>query len=57
MYMRELEEMIAKPFSITYQQSWSTREVPDGWRLASVTPIYKKGWKKDPGNYRTVSLT
>ena len=27
------------------------------WRVASVTPIYKKGRKEDPGNYRRVSLT
>ncbi|KAK4810909.1 hypothetical protein QYF61_013317 [Mycteria americana] len=26
-------------------------------RLANVIPIYKKGWKEDPGNYRPVSLT
>ena len=26
-------------------------------RLASVTPIYKKGCREDPGNYRPVSLT
>ncbi|GAB0205874.1 mitochondrial enolase superfamily member 1 [Grus japonensis] len=32
-------------------------EVPDDWRLANVMPIYKKGWKEDPGNYRPVSLT
>ncbi|PKU44514.1 rna-directed dna polymerase from mobile element jockey-like [Limosa lapponica baueri] len=40
-----------------YQQSWSTGEVPDDWRVANVTPIYKKGRKEDLGNYRPVSLT
>jgi len=32
-------------------------EVPYNWRLTSVTPIYKKGQKEDPGNYRPVSPT
>jgi len=39
--LRELEEELAKPLSIIYQQSWLTGEVPDDWRIASVTPIYK----------------
>ena len=34
-----------------------TSEVPEDWRLTSVTPIYKKGCKEDPGNYRPLSLT
>ncbi|GAB0184114.1 mitochondrial enolase superfamily member 1 [Grus japonensis] len=55
--LRELVEVLTKPFSIIYQQSWLTREVPVDWRLANVMPIYKKGWKEDPGNYRPVSLT
>ncbi|GAB0207657.1 mitochondrial enolase superfamily member 1 [Grus japonensis] len=55
--LRELAEELAKPLSIIYQQSWLTGEVPDDWRLANVTPIYKKGPKEDPGNYRPVSLT
>jgi len=37
--------------------SWSTREAPEDWRLANVTPIYKKSHKEDPENYRPVSLT
>ena len=31
--------------------------IPDDWRLANVTPIFKKGKKSEPGNYRPVSLT
>ena len=31
--------------------------IPDDWRLANVTPIFKKGKKGDPGNYRPVNLT
>ncbi|GAB0207364.1 mitochondrial enolase superfamily member 1, partial [Grus japonensis] len=55
--LRELVEVLTKPLSIIYQQSWLTGEVPDDWRLANVTPIYKKGQKEDPGTYRPVSLT
>ncbi|KAK4817860.1 LOW QUALITY PROTEIN: hypothetical protein QYF61_001529 [Mycteria americana] len=55
--LKELAEVLTKPLSIIYQQSWLTGEVPADWRLANVTPIYKKGWKEDPGNYRPVSLT
>ncbi|KAK4825812.1 hypothetical protein QYF61_002417 [Mycteria americana] len=55
--LRELAEVLTKPLSILYQQSWLTGEVPVDWKLANVMPIYKKGWKEDPGNYRPVSLT
>ncbi|KAK4815550.1 hypothetical protein QYF61_003642 [Mycteria americana] len=55
--LRELAEVLANPFSILYQQSWLTREVPDNWRLATVMPTYMKDWKEDLGNYRPLSLT
>ena len=32
-------------------------EVSEDWRKATVTPVFKKGKKEDPGNYRPVSLT
>ena len=55
--MRELAGVIAEPLSAIYQRSWLSGEVPEDWRLADVTPIYKKGRKEDPGKYRLVSLT
>jgi len=55
--LREVAEELAKPPSIIYQHSWLTREVPDDWRIANATPIYKKGRKEGPRNYRAVSLT
>ena len=55
--LRELAEVIAKTLSIIYQRFLLTGEVPEDWRLANVTPIYKKGCKEDPGVYRPVSLT
>ncbi|KAK4829638.1 hypothetical protein QYF61_005849 [Mycteria americana] len=55
--LKELAEVLTKPLSIIYQQSWLTGEVPADWRLANVMPIFKKCRKEDPGNYRPVSLS
>ncbi|KAK4823951.1 hypothetical protein QYF61_008337 [Mycteria americana] len=55
--LKELADVLTKPLSIIYQQSWLTGEVPVEYRLANVIPIYRKGWKEDMGNYRPVSLT
>jgi len=54
--LRELADVIAESLSIIFERSWRTGEVPKDRRKANVTPIFKKGKKEDPGNYRSVSL-
>ena len=56
--LKELKEEVTGPLTILFQKSIDTGKIPDDWREANVTPIYKqKGKKSDPGNYRPVSLT
>ena len=35
---------------------WSTELVPGHWRAGDIVNIFKKGDKKDPGNYRGITL-
>lgn len=52
----ELPEELTKNLSIIYHQFWLTGKVTDDWKLTSVMPILRMGWKEDSGNYRLVSL-
>ncbi|KAF7235049.1 C-type lectin domain family 2 member D [Varanus komodoensis] len=49
--------VLSHPLASIVETSWRMGEVPEDWRVASVVPIFKKGSRKDMGNYKPVSLT
>jgi ribonuclease P/MRP protein subunit RPP40 len=55
--LHQLADILAKPLAIIFSKLFQEGVVPDIWRRAHVCPVYKKGTKGDPGNYRPVSLT
>ena len=55
--IKELEEEIAPHLYKIFRKSADERKAPQGWKRGNVPPIYKKGPKEEPGNYRPVCLT
>ena len=42
---------------VIYTQSYQTGILPKDWLAANIVPVYKKGDKSNPANYRPISLT
>ena len=55
--LKELASELALPLKILFDKTLKTGKLPSSWKLAEVRPIFKKGDKSKPGNYRPVSLT
>ena len=55
--LKELVDYITIPLFIIMKKSLMTGNLPDDWKLADVSPIFKKGAKNLAENYRPISLT
>ena len=55
--VKEVAEEIVLPLTNIFQSSLDDGIVPDDWRNANVTPLFKKGARNLTSNYRPVSLT
>lgn len=56
-FLKRYGEVLCKPLSLIMSASFLQSKLPKAWKTASVTPIFKKGNKLSPENYRPISLT
>ena len=57
MILKELATDISPLLQLIFQKSLDTGVVPEDWRIANVSPVYKKGQNSLAENNRPISLT
>ncbi|KFP88797.1 hypothetical protein N310_12516, partial [Acanthisitta chloris] len=54
--LSELADIFSKPYSMIFEKSWQSGEVPENWKKGNIVPIIKKSRKKVPWDYQHISL-
>ena len=55
--LKQCKEQLATPIHLIWSRSLASGSVPKCYKRSLVTPLYKKGSRALPSNYRPVSLT
>jgi hypothetical protein len=53
---KNFAEPLAEPLALLFELFMSVWRIPDEWRCAIITPIYKRGLASDVSSYRPVAL-
>ena len=54
--VKDVIPFILHPLTICFNNCLATGKFPTALKISRVTPIYKKGSKEDPSNYRPISI-
>ena len=54
--LKQIVEQISTPLAKLFNLSLEEGIVPSEWKEANITPLFKKGSRNKPDNYRPVSL-
>lgn len=52
-----MPDIIMRHLTMIAGQPWKSREVLTDWNLANIVRVFKKGKRKNPGDYKSASLT
>ena len=55
--LKQLKTEIAPVICLLFEKSLQTGQLPSDWKKVQVCPLFKKGDKTEPSNYRPISLT
>ena len=55
--LKMCSKTLAPGITVLFQKSLDSGQLPKDWTDANITPVFKKGDKHAPENYRPVSLT
>ena len=55
--LKEASPIVTRSLTFIINQSITTGIVPNAWKRARVSPIFKEDLRTDPNNYRPVSYT
>ena len=55
-FLKDGASLLATPITQLYNLSGSSGRFPDACKIAKLKPLFKKGSKTDPKNYRPISL-
>ena len=55
--LKEMANAIAPILTAIFRKSYDSGIIPEDWKTANITPVFKKGKISDAANYRPISLT
>ena len=54
--LKQLKTEIAPVMCLLFEKTLQTGQLPSDWKKAQVCPLFQKGDKTEPSNYRPLSL-